>query len=415
MASKFKFWSVAVVGMGLAAGGAWWLQAQPMSAKEITPASGKSAKGVTPPRVAGVEVAQVVAMPLRDDAQAVGSLRARQSVMLRPELVGRITALHFKDGGTVRKGQVLVQFDDLLQQADVQQMQAQLAIAQANYNRTQELVAANFMAKQTLDTSAAALQVAQAQLVLAQARLSRMAVRSPLDGTAGIRLVNVGDYVKDGTDLVALEDTRQMMVDFRLPERLGGKLRTGQNVEVVLDAVPGRTFNAVVEAIDPLLDANGRSIGVRAVLPQAAKASDKQPLRSGMFARVTTVFSVNDAALVVPEEAIVPQGNRQLVYKLVKPEPGAQLPSDTLWVSQRQEVTLGVRSQGKVEIVQGLRLGDTVVVAGQQRLQKDGTPVKVVQLGKPSSPKGASKKEASSAVAESPASTSSAENKASAH
>ncbi|MDD4944645.1 MAG: biotin/lipoyl-binding protein, partial [Rhodoferax sp.] len=133
MASKFKFWSVAVVGMGLAAGGAWWLQAQPMSAKEITPASGKLAKGVTPPRVAGVEVAQVVAMPLRDDAQAVGSLRARQSVMLRPELVGRITALHFKDGGTVRKGQVLVQFDDLLQQADVQQMQAQLAIAQANY------------------------------------------------------------------------------------------------------------------------------------------------------------------------------------------------------------------------------------------------------------------------------------------
>ncbi|MDD5479148.1 efflux RND transporter periplasmic adaptor subunit [Rhodoferax sp.] len=415
MASKFKFWSVAVVGMGLATGGAWWLQAQPMTAKEITSKAGKSAKTVAAPRVAGVEVTQVVAMPLRDDAQAVGSLRARQSVMLRPELVGRITALHFKDGGTVRKGQVLVQFDDLLQQADVQQMQAQLAIAQANYNRTQELVAANFMAKQTLDTSAAALQVAQAQLVLAQARLSRMAVRSPLDGTAGIRLVNVGDYVKDGTDLVALEDTRQMMVDFRLPERLGGKLRTGQTVEVVLDAVPGRTFSAVVEAIDPLLDANGRSIGVRAVLPQAAQASDKQPLRSGMFARVTTVFSVNDAALVVPEEAIVPQGNRQLVYKLVKPEPGAQLPPDTLWVSQRQEVTLGVRSQGKVEIVQGLRLGDTVVVAGQQRLQKDGTPVKVVQLGKPSSPKNAAKKEASGAGAASPASPSSSEIKASAH
>ena len=102
---------------------------------------------------------RVQTQPLRDDVQAVGSLRARQSVMLRPELVGRVAGLGFKDGQAVKKGQVLVQLDDVLQKADLQQAQAQVAIAQASYKRTQELVAANFVAQQTLDTAAANLQV----------------------------------------------------------------------------------------------------------------------------------------------------------------------------------------------------------------------------------------------------------------
>ena len=381
MTSKSTFTAIAVLGIAVAGGAAWWLQSRPQVPTQITGAAGSQAMADSSapgaPRVAGVEVAKVEAQTLRDDAQAVGSLRARQSVMLRPELVGRITALNFKDGGPVRKGQILVQFDDQLQQAEVQQMQAQLAIAQANFKRTQELVAEKFLAQQTLDTSAANLKVAQAQLSLAQARLNRMAVRAPFDGTAGIRLVNVGDYVKDGADLVALEDTRQMLVDYRLPERFGGKVKPGQTVELTLDALPGRSFTAAVEAIDPLLDANGRSVGVRAVLSGAGQGL---PLRSGMFARVTTVFSVNSAAWVVPEEAIVPQGNRQFVIKLVAPDASAALPPEVKLVSLRQEVKLGVRQSGKVEVVAGVALGDTVVVAGQQRLQKDGSPVRVVEL-----------------------------------
>jgi len=403
MASKFSFAAVAVLGIAISGGAAWWLQSRPQGPTQITDTGASSsanvgagkAAGGTPntPRVAGVEVASVEASTLRDDAQAVGSLRARQSVMLRPEQVGRITTLNFKDGVPVRKGQILVQFDDQLQQAELQQMLAQLAIAQANFKRTQELVAEKFLAQQALDTSAANLKVAQAQLALAQARLSRMAVRAPFDGTVGIRLVNVGDYVKDGADLVALEDTRQMLVDYRLPERFGGKLKPGQPVELTLDALPGRSFKAAVEAIDPLLDANGRSIGVRAVLANTDKGA---PLRSGMFARVATLFSVNDAALVVPEEAIVPQGGKQFVVKVVAPVAGATLPPEVKFVSLRQEVKLGVRRQGKVEIVAGVALGDTVVVAGQQRLQKDGSPLRIVELGKPAA-KGADAPKAASA------------------
>lgn len=394
MAKKLIYPVVAVIGIAAASGAAWWYQSKPKGAQEITGAPANA------PRAAGVEVGLVEKTALRDDAQSVGSLQSRQSVMLRPEIAGRVKALGFSDGARVRKGQVLVQLDDSLQLAEVQQALAQVSIAQANFKRNQELVAENFVAQRVLEESQANVQVVEAQLALARARLSRMALLAPFDGTVGIRSINVGDYVKDGADLVNLEDISSMYVDFRLPERYQSKLKPQQTVELALDALPGRAFRASVEAINPLLDANGRSVGVRAILPntsgeQAPKGKPTggadggaAPLRPGMFARVTTVFSVNEAALVVPEEAIVPQGGRQFVIKVMAPEAvpataAATLPPDTKFVSLRQEVKLGVRQKGKVEILEGLAEGETVVVAGQQRLQRDGTPLRIVELGRP--------------------------------
>ncbi|MBU4505452.1 MAG: efflux RND transporter periplasmic adaptor subunit, partial [Gammaproteobacteria bacterium] len=226
-----------------------------------------------------------------------------------------------------------------------------------------------------LDESRAALQVAEAQVALAQARLSRMRLTAPFDGTVGLRVVHLGDYVKDGADLVNLEDTSQLTVDFRLPERFQTRIAAGQPVEVELDALPGKRFSAKVQAVDPLLDANGRSIAVRAVLPPAPGGE----LRPGMFARVTTVFSTNAAALVVPEEAIVPQAGKQFVFRLLKEGEG----DGAKLVSRRTEVQLGVRRGAQVQITQGVAEGDTVVVAGQQRLQKDGTAVRVVEMSRP--------------------------------
>lgn len=392
MASKAVYSAVAVVGIATLCGAAWWYQSKPLGPKEIVNGNGPVAAGsatAAPPRLAGVEVAKVTRTTLQDDAQSVGSLRSRQSVMVRPEVAGRVKALGFKDGAQVRKGQLLVQLDDTLQRAELSQAQAQLSIAEANLKRNQELVAQNFVAQRVLDESAANLQVVQAQLSLAQARLGRMAMVAPFDGTVGLRAVNVGDYVKDGADLVNLEDIGSMLVDFRLPERYQRKLRPGLVVELAMDAFPGRAFKARIEAVDPLLDANGRSVGVRAVLPntggEQAGAAGGTPLRPGMFARVTAIFGVNDAALVVPEEALVPQGGKQFVVLVVAPSevPAANnLPANTEWVSKRQEVKLGIRRQGKVEVSEGLTEGQTIVLAGQQRLQRDGTPVRIVELGK---------------------------------
>ena len=392
---------VAVVGLALALAAAWWLQngrgAQPTGAEGgkpgvAAPAADRPGAGASAPSgaaggatagsagaggargggVPGVEVTTVKAIRLQDDVQAVGTLRSRQNVVVRPEVAGRIAEIAFADGARVRKGQVLVQLDDALQRAELSQAQAQVSIARANLKRNQELVAERFVAPRVVEESQAALQVAEAQLALAQARLGRMRIVAPFDGTVGIRLVNVGDYVKDGADLVNLEDTRSLYVDFRVPERVQAKLAPGQKVAVTLDALPGRSFEAQVQALDPLVDANGRSVAVRAVLPTVANS----PLRPGMFARTTTVLGVNDRALVVPEEALLPQGGRQFVFVLDAAGEGEQ----RRYTSRRVEVSLGVRRAAQVEVTQGLAEGDTVVVAGQQRLQKDGTVVRVVDL-----------------------------------
>ena len=370
MASKIIYAAVAVAGIALASGAAWWYQkpkapgANPSPTAARPAAVGGSGKPVT------VEAAKVEVVRLVDDAQAVGSLRSRRSVVLRPEVSGRITQLNFIDGQRVRKGQVLVQFDDQLPLAQVQQSQAELSIAQANQKRNQELVAQNFVSQRSLDESAANLQVAQAKLSLAKATAARLKIVAPFDGIVGIRVVNPGDYLKDGADIVNIEDIDALFVDFRLPERFQSKVKRGQTAVLDIDALPGRRFVAQIQAIDPLIDANGRSVGIRGCIDNR-----QLQLRPGMFARANTVFSVRETARVIPEEAIVPQGNRQFVIKLLDgPDPQTRS-------TKRVEVKVGIRSPGKVEILEGLEAGDTVVAAGQQRVQRDGTVVSVVQIG----------------------------------
>ncbi|AOS78908.1 MULTISPECIES: efflux RND transporter periplasmic adaptor subunit [Hydrogenophaga] len=369
---KSTVW-LAVLGLALALGGAWWWQQQPRASgvsgsadAASAPRSGGGAGPVT------VEIAAVKTARLQDDAQAVGSLRSRQAVTLKPETAGRVARIAFADGQAVKRGALLVQLDDTLQRAELSQASAQLSIARANLKRNEELLAQSFVAARVVDESRAALQVAEAQVALAEARLQRMRITAPFDGTLGLRSINLGQYVKDGDELVNLEDTSKLTVDFRLPERYQNRIAPGQTVQVQLDALPGQRYQARVLAVDPLLDANGRSISVRAEMP----AAPGQDLRPGMFARVLIVFSVDDKALVVPEEALVPQGERQYVYVIDEQGQGDARKR----TSRRVEVTLGVRRGADVQITQGLKAGDTVVVAGQQRLQRDGTVVRVVDV-----------------------------------
>lgn len=402
MAKKSVYWAVAVTGIALASGAAWWVQRpnkNPSTEAAAGPAGPGAAAATGAPGAApggpggagggggrpgggmpGVEVTQVKTTRLVDDAQAVGSLKSRQNVVLRPEVAGRIQQIAFADGSRARRGQLLVQLDDTLQKAELSQAQAQLSIARANLKRNEELVTEKFVAQRVLDESRASLQVAEAQVQLAEARLARMRIVAPFDGTLGIRTVNLGEYVKDGADLVNLEDTSSLYVDFRLPERYQPRVKVGQSVQVRFDALPDEKHQAKVQAVDPLVDANGRALLVRALLPVKAQT----PLRPGMFARVNVVFGADDAALVLPEEAVVPQGGKQVVYRLTKEGEG----DATKWISRRVEVTLGTRRAGQVQVLDGLTVGDTVVVAGQQRLQKDGTPVRVVDMSRQGGPGG---------------------------
>ena len=388
MAYKKKYAVMALAGICVASGAAWWYQNKAAAPSAAAPA-GASAAGA--PRVPAVEVAKVESLTLIDETQSVGSLRSRQSVMLRPEVAGRVKQIFINDGQRVEKGQLLVQLDDQLPAAQLSQAKAELSIALANHKRNQELVAQNFISKRSLDESAAALDVAQAKLDLAAATLQRLKIVAPFNGVVGLKQVSVGDYLKDGADIVNIEDLDAVLVDFRLPERFQSKVQPGQKAQLNIDALPGRPFAALVQAVDPLIDANGRSVGVRGCIDNR-----HQQLRPGMFARVKTVFGVREKALVIPEEAIVPQGGRAFVVKVV---PGEQ--ADTL-ISQRVAVKVGVRQPGKVEILEGLEAGDSVVTAGHQRLQKDGTAVRVIDMSRTASQGAAAGASAPAASASAP-------------
>ena len=198
MASKAIYPVVAVLGIAAASGAAWWFQHKSAPAASVGTSAGAApakppASAAGPARPAAVEVAKVEITKLSDDAQSVGTLRSRQSVIIRPEVSGRVTQINFRDGDRVRKGQLLIQLDDQLQAAQIKQSEAELSIARANHKRNQELVAQNFISQRSVDESAANLGVAQARVALSQATAARLKIFAPFVGMTGIRAVNPGD------------------------------------------------------------------------------------------------------------------------------------------------------------------------------------------------------------------------------
>ena len=321
-------------------------------------APAKGAAGPTP-----VEVVQLKPTTVKEDLQAVGSLRSNESVILRPEVSGRIAQIGFKDGQIVRKGQLLVALDASLNEAEVAQARAEYDLALSSLKRSEDLASRKFISSSAQETAASNAQVAEAKLKLAQARLSKMRIIAPFDGSVGIRSVSLGDYVKDGTDLVNVEDVRILKVDFRLPERNFSQVRVGQPIEVVADALPGERWQGQIEAINPRVDAGGRALEIRGLLENTSGR-----LRPGMFVRVRVIVGERANALMVPEESIVPQGESFHVYRVVDD------------VARRVPVKIGVRRDAQVEILDGLAAGDQVVTAGM-RLTRDGQPVRVLAPG----------------------------------
>ena len=174
------------------------------------------------------------------------------------------------------------------------------------------------------------------------------------------------------SDIVGVEDLSTMLVDFRMPERYYAQLRVAQEVDVGVDALPGLSFKGRIEAMDAQIDANGRALLVRARVENPGTQ-----LKAGMFARPRVLFGVREGALVVPEEALVPQGAKQFVYKVVDAEGGKKF-------ARRVEARIGLRQPGRVELLGGVSAGDLVVTAGQARLRGESTPVRVIEIGRAS-------------------------------
>lgn len=336
------------------------------------------------PKAAGgpvvVEAEKARVMELQDAITAVGSLRSAESVVLKSEIPGRIASVQFADGSRVAKGDVLISFDAAIQQAQFNQARAERDLASAKLKRTEELFQKKFLSAAALDDAKASEEIAQAKLALAQATLEKMTLRAPFAGQIGIRQISVGDYVKEGVELVNLEDVSAMKADFRVPEQLSGRLRTGQAVNLESDAFPGVIFPARVAAVDPAVDASGRSLLIRAELRDASRR-----LKPGMFVRVRLVLETRAGAIVVPEEALVTAQNRLTVFRVIDGK------------AVMTPVTAGLRAKladrAVVEITKGLTAEDLVVTAGQIKIRGDNVPVKIAEPpgSKPAGPPPAAK------------------------
>ena len=330
------------------------------ASKAGAPAGGAGGGSGTP-----VELGKPEKLNWPKSVTAVGSLRSDESVIVRAEQSGRITALNFKEGQPVKAGQVLVQLDDSLARAELEQAKANQKLAKAKFDRAVELQQKNFISGQARDEAENALRVADATVSLAEAKLTKLVIKSPFSGTVGLRSASVGDYVKDGQDIVNLEKTDPIKVDFKVPELFQSKISVGQALSVSLDALPGKPYSGRVYAVNPQLDTAGRAVVLRAQMDNHGGA-----LKPGMFARVRLTLADSGDTVVVPEQSVAMQGEEQIMFKVVDGR------------AMRTKVEVGQRRDGKVEIVEGISGSDTIVVAGWQRL-RDGGAVRPASGGSP--------------------------------
>lgn len=312
-----------------------------------------------------VEVATAQAAKVTDDIQAIGSLRPNEAVVIRPEVDGRIVEIGFAEGKSVSEGQSLVFLDDAIYQAELARASASLTLSRSNYQRAQDLLERSAGSATMRDQALARQRVDEAELTLAQARLDKMTIKAPFDGVVSLRQISTGDYVQPGQALVTLVDVDPIKVDFRVPETSLPNVRNGQMIEVRLDAYPGRAFTGTVYAISPQIDVNGRSLLLRARIPNA-----QGQLKPGQFARVKLIASVRQNAVLVPEAALVPLGRRHFVYRVVGEK------------AVQTRVGIGIRQHGKVEITRGVKPGDRIVTAGQIKID-NGSAIKPISFIKP--------------------------------
>lgn len=301
-----------------------------------------------------VEGEKVTTGSIDRQIEAVGTLASNESVVLAPEITGRITEILFEEGQMVKAGDPLIRLDDAIARAELAQAEASMILSKTNYDRAETLLKEKSGTARARDEALSKLRTDQAGVALAKAKLEKSILRAPFDATIGLRNVSVGDYVNPGQQLVNLEDIAQLKVDFRMPEVYLDALRVGQKIEVRIDAFAGRVFSGEVYAIDPRVDSNGRTVVLRARL-----SNEGGVLRPGLFARVNLLVSRNDTALLIPEQALIPQGTERYVYKVVDGK------------AAMTKVETGLRRGGQVEVLNGLTADDVIVTAGQMKLRPD--------------------------------------------
>lgn len=318
-----------------------------------------AAKPPAPP-ASPVEVAQVKLDTVTEEISTVGTLKPDESVVIKSEIAGRIQSIEFKEGQKVEAGAPLILLDASEYKALLDQSNATLVLNKQSYDRTKDLFAKQLTSHQALDEARSKLDESKAKLAVDKVRLDKMTIKAPFSGILGLREVSQGAYVIPGQNLIRLDKLDTIKLDFRIPEVYLSKINSGQTVSITLDSFPGKEFTGKVYATDLAVDEDSRTLLLRAKLP-----NPNLELQGGLFARVKLVLSRREKSLLIPEQAIIPQGGASFVFK-------AQDGQAVL-----TQVRLGQRRTGDVEIIEGLTANDFVITAGQMKLRPNA-PITII-------------------------------------
>ena len=314
----------------------------------------------TPPVVAAAEVEQEDWQPR---LTAVGSLVANKGIFVTNEVAGQVREIHFESGQPVEKGDLLVQLDDSVDQADLRGLIAQRDLAEIKVGRFGKLLKDRSASQSDYDEASAELDSAKAAVAAKEALIAQKRITAPFSGQLGIRILDLGEYLAPGSRIVPLDAFEPIFADYALPERHLPEIAVGKQVQVEVAAYPEKAFDGTVTAINPGVDEKTRSIRVRAILQNKERL-----LRPGMFAEVATLLPAREHLLTLPRTAITFAAYGDTVFLIIE--------KDGQTMVERRQVTTGQARGGRVEILDGLVPGDRVVMGGQIKL-RNGQPVTV--------------------------------------
>ena len=348
---KLSFWLV----LGMLGLFSFWLSKTLFTPSNTVPSGGMPAGFEMP-----VEAVPVSCETIYDDLVTVGSLKANEFVMIRPEMEGRIAKIYFQEGQYIKEGEPLISLDDQIATAGLEESKAHLNLSEAQSQRQTSLYRHKYVSSGEKDKAASKLQADQAILNRKKRELEKTKIYAPFDGFLGLIKVSPGDYVKPGQDIVPLASLNPLKVEFSVAELYVPYVHVGQRINITTESLPGKIFQGEIYALDPMVDEAGRNIKIKGRL-----SNQDFTLKPGMFVRLKIQLAERAKALLIPEEAIVFQDQKHFIYKI---DAGR---------AKKVFVKMGARTEGKVEILEGVSAQDRIITAGQIKI-RDGMPVKII-------------------------------------
>lgn len=315
---------------------------------------------VFPPEV--VTTALVQKSVWESTLNSVGSLVAVQGVTVAAELPGKVVNIAFEPGTKVRAGDLLIKQDSTTEEAQLRSAEAQIKLAQNNFNRIEQLLSRNAISRADFDNADAQLLANKAQADAIRTAIAKKNVHAPFAGQLGLRLINLGEILKEGTAIVSLQTLNPIFANFQLPQHQFSRIKTGYLVRVSSDALPGQAIDGKITAINPQVDSNTRNISI-----QASLENTKELLRPGMFVDVQVVLPAKNEVLAIPATSILyaPYSDSVFVVDNKTDEKSGQEGK----AARQQFVRLGEKRGDFIAVLSGLKESDTIVTTGVFKLR----------------------------------------------